>query len=169
MLPCYRSSAVEDDVPVDPSLFVSHAYYKARKVVFMVHTLEAGYSGARVSLLSFFLLLTRYSSPTSVFPVSLRALLSAIMSSHNLEKEASHAAPNYPDLPNKAAPGISYYTPAQKPPSGTAKDPQSDGSPIPKLFRPLTLRGLTFQNRIFVSRPNQPPSQAQLPTIPPHY
>lgn len=46
---------------------------------------------------------------------------------------------------------ISYFTPAQEPPSGTASDPQPDGKPIPKLFRPLTLRGVTFQNRIMLS------------------
>lgn len=27
----------------------------------------------------------------------------------------------------------------------------SEGKPVPKLFQPLTLRGLTLQNRIFVS------------------
>ncbi|KAF2092014.1 NADH-dependent flavin oxidoreductase-like protein [Saccharata proteae CBS 121410] len=52
---------------------------------------------------------------------------------------------------NKAAPGISYFTPAQDPPAGTAFDPQDDGKPIPKLFQPLTIRGVTFQNRIFLS------------------
>ena len=52
---------------------------------------------------------------------------------------------------NDAAPGISYYTPAQIPPSGSAKEPQSDGDAVPKLFQPLKVRGTTFQNRIFVS------------------
>ena len=52
---------------------------------------------------------------------------------------------------NEAAPGISYYTPAQTPPSGTASDPQPDGSRPPKLFQPLKLRGLTLQNRIMLS------------------
>jgi len=56
-----------------------------------------------------------------------------------------------PLIVNQGAPGISYYTPAQVPAAGSAKDPQSDGSPIPKLFQPLTIRGVTFQNRIFVS------------------
>lgn len=46
---------------------------------------------------------------------------------------------------------ISYYTPAQIPPAGTAFDPQPNGRPIPKLFKPLTLRGTTFQNRIMLS------------------
>jgi len=60
-----------------------------------------------------------------------------------------------PLIINKAAPGISYFTPAQEPPSGTAKDPQSHpeshGGAIPKLFQPLTIRGVTFQNRFMVS------------------
>lgn len=55
-----------------------------------------------------------------------------------------------PLIINKPAPGISYFTPAQVPPSGTAKDPQSEGQPIPKLFQPLTIRGTTFQNRIWL-------------------
>jgi 2,4-dienoyl-CoA reductase-like NADH-dependent reductase (Old Yellow Enzyme family) len=46
---------------------------------------------------------------------------------------------------------ISYFTPAQEPPSGTASDPQPDGKPIPKLFQPLKIRGLTLQNRIMLS------------------
>ncbi|KAK7517563.1 NADH-dependent flavin oxidoreductase-like protein [Phyllosticta citriasiana] len=53
-----------------------------------------------------------------------------------------------PGLENKAAEGIPYFTPAQNPPSGTAWVPQSSGKPIPKLFQPLKLRGLTLQNRI---------------------
>lgn len=56
-----------------------------------------------------------------------------------------------PDVDNQPAEGISYYTPAQILPAGTAADPQSNGQPIPKLFQPLTIRGVTFQNRIGVS------------------
>ncbi|KAE8373979.1 FMN-linked oxidoreductase [Aspergillus bertholletiae] len=55
---------------------------------------------------------------------------------------------NWPDVPTKPAEGISYFTPAQSPPAGTARSPQTSGRPIPKLFRPLTVRGLTFQNRL---------------------
>lgn len=54
------------------------------------------------------------------------------------------------DIENKPAQGISYYTPAQIPAAGTAANPQSNGSAPPKLFQPLTVRGLTFQNRIGV-------------------
>ncbi|CZR52306.1 related to flavin oxidoreductase [Phialocephala subalpina] len=53
-------------------------------------------------------------------------------------------------IPNKPAKGISYFTPAQIPPSGTAVE-QPDGKPIPKAFTPLKIRGTTFQNRIFLS------------------
>jgi 2,4-dienoyl-CoA reductase-like NADH-dependent reductase (Old Yellow Enzyme family) len=44
----------------------------------------------------------------------------------------------------KPASGISYFTPAQEPASGT----QLNGST--KLFTPLTIRGVTFQNRLFL-------------------
>ncbi|ELR05227.1 hypothetical protein VC83_07732 [Pseudogymnoascus destructans] len=52
------------------------------------------------------------------------------------------------DIENKAQAGISYFTPAQTPPAGTALP---NGTPIPKLFTPLHLRSLTFQNRIMLS------------------
>lgn len=52
-----------------------------------------------------------------------------------------------PDIENKPAKGISYFTPAQEPPAGTANP---DASP-PKLFQPFKVRGLTFHNRIGVS------------------
>jgi len=53
-----------------------------------------------------------------------------------------------PDLINVGAKGLSYFTPAQLPAAGTAID---NGKPIPKLFQPITIRGVTFQNRIWVS------------------
>ncbi|KAL1837927.1 hypothetical protein VTJ49DRAFT_3247 [Mycothermus thermophilus] len=46
------------------------------------------------------------------------------------------------------APGVPFYTPAQDPPAGTALSPGHD---VPTLFTPLTLRGLTLQNRFVVS------------------
>ncbi|KAF8814992.1 FMN-linked oxidoreductase [Phlegmacium glaucopus] len=52
---------------------------------------------------------------------------------------------------NSPAPGVSYFTPEQNIPAGTAVDPQSDGKPIPKLFQPIKIRGVQFQNRIFLS------------------
>ncbi|KAL4873055.1 hypothetical protein BDV12DRAFT_182678 [Aspergillus spectabilis] len=61
------------------------------------------------------------------------------------------ASKKAPDMEVKPASGISYFTPAQEPPAGTAADPQSDGSPIPKLFQPLKVRGLTLHNRIGLS------------------
>ncbi|EIT75235.1 NADH:flavin oxidoreductase/12-oxophytodienoate reductase [Aspergillus oryzae 100-8] len=48
-------------------------------------------------------------------------------------------------IDNIAAEGISYYTPAQVPPAGT----QVEGST--KLFSPLTIRGVTFPNRLFLA------------------
>lgn len=52
----------------------------------------------------------------------------------------------------KAAEGVPFFTPAQDPPAGTAVDPQPDGkTAIPKLFTPLRIRGVTFQNRIFLA------------------
>ena len=50
------------------------------------------------------------------------------------------------DLPNRAAPNAPYYTPVQHPPAGTALDPESAAV----LFKPLQIRGLKLQNRIFV-------------------
>ncbi|PPQ92802.1 hypothetical protein CVT25_004060 [Psilocybe cyanescens] len=52
---------------------------------------------------------------------------------------------------NAPAPGALYFTPYQNPAAGTAVVPQASGKPIPKLFQPLKIRGLVFQNRIFVS------------------
>ncbi|KII89986.1 hypothetical protein PLICRDRAFT_29157 [Plicaturopsis crispa FD-325 SS-3] len=55
------------------------------------------------------------------------------------------------NIANTPATGVSYFTPAQTPPAGTAVDPQPGGKPIPKLFQPLRIRGVEFQNRIFLS------------------
>ncbi|KAJ0338434.1 hypothetical protein COL154_012883 [Colletotrichum chrysophilum] len=51
------------------------------------------------------------------------------------------------DLINEGAANVPYFTPIQHPAAGTARDPQPSGT----LFSPLTLRGLTLHNRIFVS------------------
>lgn len=48
-------------------------------------------------------------------------------------------------IDNIAAPGISYYTPAQNPVAGT----QIEGSA--KVFTPITIRGVTFPNRVFLA------------------
>ncbi|KAL4962570.1 uncharacterized protein BDV14DRAFT_202724 [Aspergillus stella-maris] len=53
-----------------------------------------------------------------------------------------------PNIENTPAVGVSYFTPAQSPPAGTAANPQSSGHPVPKLYTPLTVRGVTFQNRV---------------------
>ncbi|ESZ98415.1 hypothetical protein SBOR_1196 [Sclerotinia borealis F-4128] len=49
------------------------------------------------------------------------------------------------------ADNVPYFTLTQYPPSGTAVKPQSKDKIIPKLFQPLTIRGVTFQNRIWVA------------------
>ena len=69
---------------------------------------------------------------------------------HHNVGEATLQSFKHQTMENEGAPGISYYTPKQNPPAGTASDPQPDGSPPPKLFQPLKLRGVTFQNRIMV-------------------
>ncbi|KAK6525947.1 hypothetical protein TWF281_010989 [Arthrobotrys megalospora] len=61
---------------------------------------------------------------------------------------SSTANPEWPDILNVGAEGIPYFTPAQIPAAGTAI---TNGQAIPKLFQPITIRGVTFQNRIWVS------------------
>ncbi|KAF9494617.1 FMN-linked oxidoreductase [Pleurotus eryngii] len=52
---------------------------------------------------------------------------------------------------NAPAANVSYFTPAQYPVAGSAVDPQPSGAAIPTLFEPLKIRGVEFQNRIFLS------------------
>ncbi|KAF4817940.1 NADPH dehydrogenase afvA [Colletotrichum siamense] len=59
-------------------------------------------------------------------------------------------APQFPAIDNPGAKDVSYYTPLQDPVSGTAIS-TTTGAPIPKLFTPLTVRGVTFQNRLFLA------------------
>ncbi|KAI1790703.1 FMN-linked oxidoreductase [Ganoderma leucocontextum] len=54
-------------------------------------------------------------------------------------------------LYNAPAPNVPYFVPHQHPPSGTAVDPQLDGKVIPTLFQPITIRGVTFQNRLWLA------------------
>ncbi|KAF7986396.1 hypothetical protein HWV62_35442 [Athelia sp. TMB] len=56
-----------------------------------------------------------------------------------------------PSIENVAAKGVPFFTPAQVPAAGTAIVPQPSGKEVPLLFKPLTIRGTTFQNRIFLS------------------
>ncbi|KAL3488058.1 NADH oxidase [Aspergillus germanicus] len=49
-------------------------------------------------------------------------------------------------IDNPAAPGLSYYTPAQSPIAGSYLS-----GPATKLFTPLTIRSLTLPNRLFLS------------------
>ncbi|KAI0643110.1 FMN-linked oxidoreductase [Trametes meyenii] len=50
---------------------------------------------------------------------------------------------------NPPAPGVPYYTPAQYPPAGTAAE--QDEASVPTLFKPIKIREVEFQNRIWVS------------------
>ncbi|KAI0688871.1 FMN-linked oxidoreductase [Earliella scabrosa] len=52
------------------------------------------------------------------------------------------------DISNSPAPGVPYFTPAQYPPAGTAA---GDTDSLPTLFKPIKIRGVEFQNRIWVS------------------
>ena len=71
---------------------------------------------------------------------------SAIMSHHGVSGGVQEESHNV----NRPAKGISYFTPAQLPPAGTALVEEGQKS-VPKLFKPLKLRGLTLQNRIMLS------------------
>ncbi|GAO49098.1 FMN-linked oxidoreductase [Saitoella complicata NRRL Y-17804] len=51
--------------------------------------------------------------------------------------------------PSQPTPDVPFFTPRQDPPTGTALP--EDGKNIAAAFRPLTIRGTTFINRIFVS------------------
>ncbi|CAG8665567.1 6974_t:CDS:2 [Acaulospora morrowiae] len=50
-----------------------------------------------------------------------------------------------------AAPDVPYYTPYQDPPVGLALTDDSQTESLPPLFQPLTIRGVTFNNRIALS------------------
>ncbi|CDO75518.1 hypothetical protein BN946_scf184935.g54 [Trametes cinnabarina] len=54
---------------------------------------------------------------------------------------------------NKRVPGVDQFLPLNEPTIGTAysKDLYPQNADLPELFKPLTLRGTTFNNRIFVS------------------
>ncbi|TFY81987.1 hypothetical protein EWM64_g2032, partial [Hericium alpestre] len=56
-----------------------------------------------------------------------------------------------PIIVNKAVPGLSYFAAAQTHAAGSAVVPQPDGRPIPKLFQSIKIRGVEFQNRIFLA------------------
>ncbi|TFY70582.1 hypothetical protein EVG20_g2420 [Dentipellis fragilis] len=56
-----------------------------------------------------------------------------------------------PLLISKGVPNISDFSPKQSPASGAAVNPQPNGKPIPQLFQPLRIRGVEFQNRIFLA------------------
>ncbi|KAI0778351.1 hypothetical protein BD413DRAFT_106243 [Trametes elegans] len=54
---------------------------------------------------------------------------------------------------NKPVPGLDQYLPLSEPSIGVAlsKETYPQNAELPELFKPLTIRGTTFNNRIFVS------------------
>ncbi|KAG9076147.1 hypothetical protein FRC06_009674 [Ceratobasidium sp. 370] len=58
-----------------------------------------------------------------------------------------------PLFKNVAAPGVEEYYPANEPSIGTplSKDDYPQNKVIPKLFQPITIRDVTFKNRIWVA------------------
>ncbi|KAJ8516820.1 hypothetical protein ONZ45_g5906 [Pleurotus djamor] len=53
-----------------------------------------------------------------------------------------------PNTANSPAPNVPYFTPSQYPIAGSVTSQQAT---IPSLFQPLKIRGVEFQNKIFVS------------------
>ncbi|TCD68493.1 hypothetical protein EIP91_010668 [Steccherinum ochraceum] len=62
------------------------------------------------------------------------------------------------------ADNVPFSVPAQEIPAGTAIPYQASGKPVPELFQPLTIRGVTFQNRIWVAPLAQYSSDNGMPT-----
>lgn len=55
-------------------------------------------------------------------------------------------------LINEPMPGDhGFFTPIQSPPAGTFLSMDDESKPVPEIFKPLTIRSTTFQNRIWVS------------------
>lgn len=72
--------------------------------------------------------------------------LEKVTSHHNIPHAPVEAATNY----NRPSDAVPYFTPAQDPPAGVAliRDGQKS---VPKLFKPLQLRGMMMGNRIGLS------------------
>lgn len=73
------------------------------------------------------------------------------MSLEKVSQEDVAAAAQCPAVKNIAMPGIPYFNPIQKPPPGTFLGMLDSTKTRPKLFDSIKIRGLTFQNRIWVS------------------
>lgn len=56
-----------------------------------------------------------------------------------------------PDVEIDPADDIFYFTPPQAPAPESGAHALSTGQPLPKLFQPLTIRGVTFHNRLALS------------------
>ncbi|KAL4960340.1 NADH:flavin oxidoreductase/NADH oxidase [Aspergillus stella-maris] len=55
------------------------------------------------------------------------------------------------EIVNEPASGVSYFTPRQNPPAGTAVSPPPNAANVPKLFAPLKIRGVELHNRLLLS------------------
>lgn len=70
-------------------------------------------------------------------------------SHHNIHHKPEEERHNV----NRDAPGHEergYFTPLQQPPAGSALIVEGQKS-VPKLYKPLKIRGMTMQNRIMLS------------------
>lgn len=95
--------------------------------------------------------------PTLLSPTILKLKTSPLLSqsrqdpSLGLKKQSVSIVIRPDNMPgssvNPGAPNVPFYTPEQKPPAGTPRDP----STAPTLFTPLTSRGVTVHNRFVVS------------------
>lgn len=80
---------------------------------------------------------TAPSKPTTLTEQLTAANMST--SHHNVQEKSQVAS----GIVNRPAPGISYFTPLQDPPAGTAL--VAEGQKLPKLFQPLKLRGVVSE------------------------
>lgn len=84
-------------------------------------------------------------SITSLVSQSLMVVSLGTTATIATQRLSLHSTMTYEVIDNVAAQGVPYYTPAQDPPAGT----QTSGST--KLFSPITIRGVTFPNRLFLA------------------
>ncbi|QRV77882.1 NADH:flavin oxidoreductase/NADH oxidase [Ceratobasidium sp. AG-Ba] len=76
-----------------------------------------------------------------------------LSSSSSTQNKMPSTAARAPVFKNLGAPGVDEYYPLNEPTLGTpySKDEYPQNKDIPKLFDPITIRDVTFKNRIWVS------------------
>jgi 2,4-dienoyl-CoA reductase-like NADH-dependent reductase (Old Yellow Enzyme family) len=84
-------------------------------------------------------------SDTQICGLSITMALATVQSNDGAQLVEPVPAMNLP------MPGISYFHPVQHPPPGTFLGMLNGTQTVPMLFRPLTIRSVTFQNRVWVS------------------